>query len=99
MIQIKRYKETKKTGIWPDEDPAAGCLLHYQYIKNNCKVWTIYFSREKVLDSETKIIQQIELAVELKSTNNNVQWKFILSIIEKIKETELKSSQGTVSVL
>ena len=70
-FKLKSMKKKTKTGIWPDKDPAAGCLLDYEYIKNNYKVGTIYFSREKVLDPDPKIIQQIELVVELKSTNKN----------------------------
>ena len=65
-------------------------------------------SRQKELDADPKAIQQIEFVGQLKKLDNNYnatdevgndQSMFRLTILEKIKETTLKFSQGKVTVL
>ena len=56
-----------------------------------------------LLDADPKAIQQMEHFEQLKNTDNKnvdvTQNMFILTILEKIKETRLKFSQGSVTVL
>ena len=56
-----------------------------------------------ILDADPKAIQQMEHFEQLKNTDNiNVdvtQNMFILTILEKIKETRLTFSQGSVKIL
>ena len=59
-------------------------------------------SRQKELDADTKAIQQIEIVGQLKNPDNasvESESMFVLAIFEKIKETRLKFSQGSVTVL
>ena len=59
-------------------------------------------SRQKELGADPKAIQQIECVGQLKNDNNQIvanESVFILKILEKIKETRLKFSQGSVTVL
>ena len=65
-------------------------------------------SRRKELDADGKAIQQLEFTGELKKLNannnptdtgNSDQYIFVLMILETIKETRLKFSQGSVTVL
>ena len=58
---------------------------------------------EKKLDADPKAIQQIEFDGQLTNVDGinaaGTQNMFLLTILEKIKETKLKFSQGCVIVL
>ena len=59
-------------------------------------------SRKKELDVDPKAIQQIEFVGKLKNPDDAVvtnESMFLLTISEKIKETGLNFSQGSVTVL
>ena len=64
-------------------------------------------SRQKESDADPKAIQQIEFVGQLTTLDNNRnatdtgndESMFVLTILEKIKETKLKFSQGSVTVL
>ena len=85
------------------EDYTAGCLLDYDCIKNNYRLIAVDLSRQKELVIDLKAIQQIELVRQLKKEDGinagGTQNMFILTILEKIKETGLNFSQGSVTVL
>ena len=53
----KRYKETRKLTTEKGEDYATGCLLDYEYIKNNYRLIAIDLSKQKKLDVDPKAIQ------------------------------------------
>ena len=61
---IKRYKETSKLATGQGEDGIPGCLLDYEYIKSHYRLIAVDFDRQ--LDSDPKVIQQIELVGQLK---------------------------------
>ena len=44
---IKKYKEIRKLTIGQREDYTTGCLLDYEYIKNNYKLIAVHMSRQK----------------------------------------------------
>ena len=80
-------------------------LLLYQ---NHYSLTAVYSSRQKELDADTKADQETEfvgLLKKLTDNNNNAtdagddQFMFVLTILEKMKETRLKFSQGSVTVL
>ena len=79
-------------------------MLDYEYIKSHYKVTVVDLSRQKELDADPKQLQQIELVGQLKKLNDNGnatdasadQNMFFLTILEKIKEIQLKSFQGSV---
>ena len=64
-------------------------------------------SRRKELDADPKAIQQTEFVGQLKQLDaddhavdiGNDQFMFVLTIFKKIKETRLKFSPGSVTVL
>ena len=60
-------------------------------------------STQKELDENPKEIQQIEFVGQLKklnnTNNNNRGSMFVLTVLEKIKETRSKFSQGSATVL
>ena len=77
-------------------------LLGYDYIKNRYRLIAVDLSRQKELDADPKSIQQIELVGQLKNSDDAVvasEFIFVLTILEKIKETRLKFSQGSVTIL
>ena len=71
----------------------VGLGLH----QNSHGFMAVELSREKELDSDPKGIQQITFVGQLKNTDSvntdRTQSMFVLTILEKIKETRLKFSQ------
>ena len=59
-------------------------------------------SRQKELDADPKAIQQIEFVKKLNIVGgintDGAESVFILTILEKIKETRSKTSQGSVTI-
>ena len=99
---IKRYEEIRKLMTGQGEDYTTGCLLGYDNIKNHYRLMAVDFSRQKEIVADPKAIQQIEFFGQLKTlanTNANAKSVFILTILEKIKETRLNSFQESVTVL
>ena len=100
---IKRFEEIKKLTTGQGEDYTAGCFLDYEYIKNRYKSIAVYLSRQKVLDADSKAIQQIEFVGQLKNIDvvnaDDAQSMFILTILEKIKKVRLKFFQESATVL
>ena len=83
------------------------CLLVYEYIKNHYGLIAVDLSWQKKLDAYPKENQQIDLVGQLKKLDGddnatdtgNDQSIFILTILEKVKETRLIFSQGSIKVL
>ena len=82
--------------------------MDYDYIKNQYRLIAIDLSRQKKLDADPKVIQQIEFVGRLKKLDDddnatdetgNDQYMFVITILEKIKETRLKFYQGSKTVL
>ena len=99
---IKQYVEIRKLTTRQDEDYTSACLLDYDYTSNHYRVIAVDLSRQKDLDADLKAIQQIELVGQLKNLDHVAvvnESRIFLTILEKIKETRLKFSQGSVTVL
>ena len=77
------------------DDYTVGCLLDYQYFKDYYKLVACDLSKQAILDSDPRAIQQIEFIYKL-DNNANTQ---TLTILEKEKRTILEFSKGTVKVL
>ena len=81
----------------------AGCLLDYISIQNHFKLIAVNLSRKKEIDADPKAIQQMGFIGHLKNDGgenaDGMQSMFALTILEKIKETRLKFSQGSITVL
>ena len=58
---------------------------------------------QKELDTDPKTIQQIEFVGKFKNVDgingDGTEYMFVSTMLEKIKETSLKFSQGSVTVL
>ena len=63
----------KKTKLTADqgENYTTGFLLDYYYIKNHYRLIASGLSRQKELDADPKVIQQLEFVEQLKTINNN----------------------------
>ena len=104
---IKQYEEIRKLTTGQDEDCTAGCLLDYDYIKNQYWLTAVDLSRQKELGADPKAIQQIKFVRQLNKLDNDGsgtdaganQSMFFLTILGKIKGTRLQFSQGSVTVL
>ena len=88
-------KKNRKLTIAQGEDYTTGCLLDYEYIKNHYRLIAVDLNRQKELDTDPKAVQQVQLVGQLKKLDGdgnatdagNDQSLFILTILEKIKET------------
>ena len=99
---IKRYEEIRKVTTRQGEDYTKECLLDYKYVKNHYRLIAVDLSKQKELDADLKAIQQIELLWQLKILMVKMLMVcnlFFLTILEKIKETRPKFSQGSATVL
>ena len=101
-LDIKGFEEIRKLTTWQGEDYTTGCFLDYDYIKNHDRLRAVDLNRQNELDADPKAIQLIESFGELKSDKNQIvaiESKFVLTVLEKIKETRSKFSQGSLTVL
>ena len=56
---IKQYDEIRKISTGQDDDYTTGCLLDFAYFKNNYRLIAADLSKQKVLDADSRAIQQI----------------------------------------
>ena len=78
--------------IGKGKDYNTGSLLDYNYFKEDYKLVAVDLSKQKELDADPRVIQQIEFKYML-GTNSTIYW-----IFEKSKETILEFYKGTVKV-
>ena len=71
----------------------TGCLLDFDYFLKNYRLIAADLSKQKVLDTDSRAIQQI---IFIGKTNEE---SVIYYIYEKSKETILEFSKGTTKVL
>ena len=71
-------------------------LLDYDYINNHYRLIAVDLTRQKQLYADPKTIRQLKNPDNAIVANESI---FALTILEKIKATILKLSQGTVTVL
>ena len=77
---FKYYEELRKIMTGRGEDYTTGSLLDYDYWKNNYKLICCDLSKQKVLDSNLKANQQIELVYKLDSNTVDAQ---VLTVLER----------------
>ena len=58
---IKQYDEVKKISTGKGDDYTTGCLLDFAYFKKNYKIIAADLSKQKALDADSRVIQQIIL--------------------------------------
>ena len=69
--QIKKYDGIRKTSTGKGDDYVTGCLLDYQYFKDQYKLIAVNLSLQKELDADPRRTQQIEFYGML-NTNSQV---------------------------
>ena len=77
------YDDIRKIATAYGDDYTTGCLLDYPYSIENYKMIAVDLSKQKALDFDPKVIQQINFTANL----------------EEAKETVLDFSQGIAKVL
>ena len=90
---IKQYNEIRKIPTGQGDDYTTGCLLDFAYFKKNYRIIAVDLSKQKALDADPRVIQQIIFTG--KASQNIV----IYYILEQSKETILQFSKGTTNVL
>ena len=94
---IKQYNEVRKVSTGQGDDYTTGCLLDFADFKKKkkkkYKLTAADLSKQKVLDVDPRVIQQI---VFTGKASGNIA---IYYILEQSKETILKFSKGTTNVL
>ena len=88
------YENIRKITIGQGDNYTTGCLLDYTYFKKYYKMVAIDLSKQHVLDSDPKAIQQINFTANLDRANTRIYF-----ILEEAKETIFEFSQGPVKVL
>ena len=90
-----KYKTIRKSTTEQNKDCTSGRLLNCDYIKSNYRLIAVDLSWQKELDANRKAIEQTEFVRQLKNTNDlnadSTKFRFVLTILEKIKETRLNS--------
>ena len=77
------------------DDYTTGCLLDYSYFKNHYKMISADLSKQQVLDTNPRAIQQINFTANLERDGNTTMF----FIIEEAKKTVLDFLKGNVNVL
>ena len=95
---IKQYDEVRKISTGQGDDYTTGFLLDYSYFEKNYRLLAADLSKQKVLDADSRAIQQIIFTGTIKATVANTR-VVIFYILEKSKETILEFSKGTTKVL
>ena len=75
------------------DDYTTGCLLDYQYCKDNYQLIAVDLSKQKELDADPRAIQQIEFYGMLNTDSQ------VCTVLEKSKETILEFYKGTAKIL
>ena len=100
---IKRYKQIRELTRGQSEDFTSRCLLDYEYIKNHYRLIAVDLNRQRELNAGPKTIQQIELIGQSKNNDSknayDTQSMFVLTTLEKSKETRLTFFHGSKTVL
>ena len=91
--QIRKYDEVRRIATGKGDEYTTGCLLDYQYFKDNYQLIVVDLSKQKGLDAGPRAIQQIQFYGML---NTNSQG---CTVLEKSKETILEFYKGTAKIL
>ena len=62
---LKTYENITKIATGPGDDYATGCFSGHSYFKDHYKMIVIDLSKQQVLDTDPRAIQQINFTVNL----------------------------------
>ena len=89
------YENIRKIATGQGDDFTTGFLLSYLYVNNTYKMIAVDLSKQYILDSDPRAIQQINFTANLDRAGNTR----IYFILEEAKESILNFSQWTVKFL
>ena len=95
---IKQYDNIRKISTGQGHEYNTGCLLDFAYFEKYYRLIAVDLSKQKVLDADSRAIQQIIFTGKIKSPVANTR-VIIYYILEQSKETILEFSKGTTKVL
>ena len=79
------------------DDYTTGCLLDYAYFKDNYRLIAVDLSKQKALDADPRVIEQMTFqGVAKGDAGTKIR---LYTILELSKETMLEFSKGTAKVL
>ena len=87
----------KKVSTGQGDDYTAGCLLDYAYFKDNCRIIRVYWIKQKALDADSRVIQELVFQ-ENPGRDDDVKLR-LYTILEKSKETVSQFYNWTAKVL
>ena len=93
---IKQYDEIRKISTGQGDDYTTGCLLDFAYFEKNYRLIAVDLSKQKVLDADSRTIQQIIFTGKIKAEAANTI-VIIYCILEQSKETILEFFKGNKS--
>ena len=70
---IEKYRELKKVIIGKGEDYTTGSLSDFNYFDKHYKLVAVDLSKQKELDPDSRVIQEIEFKYML-GTNSSIYW-------------------------
>ena len=88
----------RKISTRQGDDYTIGCSIDFAYFENNYKLTAVDLSKQKVLDADSRAIQQIIFTGKIKATVANKR-VLIYYILEQSKEKKLEFAKGTTKVL
>ena len=88
----------RKISTGQGDDYTTGCLLDFAYFEKNYRLIAADLSKQKVLDADSRVIQQIIFTGKIKAEANNTK-VIMYYILEKSNEKILEFSKGTTKVL
>ena len=88
---IKQYDEIRKISTGQGDDYTTGCLLDFAYFENNYRLIAADLSKQKALDADPRVIQQIIFTGKIKAIVANTR-VVIFYVLDKSKETILEFS-------
>ena len=80
---IRTYDNIRKFSTIQADDYATGCLLDYNYFKENYKMIAIDLSKQQELDSDPKAIQQIRFTGNLDRAKGSTMFFITEEVIKK----------------
>ena len=95
---IKQYDEIRKILTGTGDDYTTDCLLDFAYFEKNYRLIAADLSKQKALDADSRLIQQIIFIGKIKAKEAETR-VIIYYILEKSKETILQFSKGPTKVL
>ena len=95
---IKQNDEIRKISTGQGDDYTTCCLLDFAYFEKNYRLIAVDLGKQKVLDADSRAIQQIIFTGKIKETEANTR-VILYYILQQSKETILELSKGTTKVL